>query len=239
MRPEAILIVSEEPEDLIRERCAEMGLTDPRILWRTLDPQHNTWSDVLSDVYTATREFKQGLVVIDTLSRHWGVNDEDDAAQINKALLPLLVLARNSNWSWLVTHHNRKSGGAYGASVRGSNALVANVDILLELARLTPFDPTPRRRIDTLSRYSSTPESFKIVWDEQGYRLLDDENVEPAVLLAISMGAETLEDICLAQAISEEAARACLANLLGRAIVERGGSGSDRSPYRYSMKAVG
>lgn len=78
------------------------------------------------------------LLVIDTISRLWGGN-ENDAQQVTRAMTPLRDLCEQG-LSVLLLHHTNRNGG-----VRGSTALSAQSDTVLTLTRVTD-DLTDRRR---------------------------------------------------------------------------------------------
>lgn len=80
-----------------------------------------------------------GLIVIDTLSQGLVAGDENDAAVIAPALRALTNIRKRHGCTFLMAHHLAKP--AKGApkrldlhAVRGSSALVGNVDVVLGLA---------------------------------------------------------------------------------------------------------
>ena len=74
-----------------------------------------------------------GLVVVDSLSKLLGLEDENDAAAVTLALSSWLELCRDTNTGMLAIHHLRKSGGADNLDVRGSSAINAIVDISIAI----------------------------------------------------------------------------------------------------------
>ena len=72
----------------------------------------------------------------------------------------------------LVTRHDRKGGGDSGESGRGSSAISGDVDVILALRRPEGNQPSSRRVIETLSRYTETPEKVIIELTDEGYVLL-------------------------------------------------------------------
>jgi hypothetical protein len=90
------------------------------------------------------------MVVFDTLSNLWPVKNENDASEVQAALMPLRALT-TSGRSLFAVHHLTKAGGAEATASRGSGALAAFVDVILELRRLDPNDPTNRQRVVSIS----------------------------------------------------------------------------------------
>lgn len=103
------------------------------------------------------------LVVVDSLSKWWGITEENDNAQADAQLIPIMALAR-SGVGILLIHHSPK-GAEVRATVadffRGAGSIGANLDVLLALAKVKDAEPTVRR-IDTDSRYDETPHGFHI-----------------------------------------------------------------------------
>lgn len=80
-------------------------------------------------------EIGAGLVIVDTIGRVAGIQDENDnAAWINwwSKADPYI---RGSSSSWCFVHHTRKGGGTHGEAIRGASALFGSVDIAISLHR--------------------------------------------------------------------------------------------------------
>jgi RecA-family ATPase len=86
-------------------------------------------SDTLEAIKAYVRAHAIRLILIDTLASFW------TAASVQKAIQPLLILARDSGACVLLIHHARKSEGQNGDEIRGSGALFAAVDVALILKR--------------------------------------------------------------------------------------------------------
>ncbi len=167
-----VLIISEESEALWANRKEEYHLgTNIWLSCRPLNRKANTqqWIQFISKIAEFCIENEIELVIIDTLSTFWPVRDENDATQVTSALLPLNLLLENK-LAVMVVHHDRKSGGEEGTASRGSGALPAYVDIIVEFRR---FDPSKRddtrRVIKTYSRYDETPSELTLELTEDGY----------------------------------------------------------------------
>lgn len=180
------------------------------------------------------------LLVVDTLSRFWGVADENDAAQVVRAMAPLVALTRAHDAAVLIIHHVRKAGGPAGRAVRGSNALTGAVDISIDLTRMNPYDKSNRRRLESLSRYGETPDTLYVERADTGYDLAEEQTgqLEQELLRFISGEAGvSADDVAEALFINLRTAQRCLTDMVARDILQRDGSGSGGSPYRYSVKS--
>ncbi len=79
-----------------------------------------------------------GLAFIDTLAIWAGIDNENDASEVSAAVAKVTALAQATDLAVVVVHHARKSGGDNGEAIRGSGAILATVDIAVELSRLSP-----------------------------------------------------------------------------------------------------
>jgi hypothetical protein len=114
------------------------------------------------------------LIVFDTLAKLWPVREENDAGEVDAALMPLWELTK-AGAGVLLIHHLRKSGGTEYTGSRGSGALSAFPDILIELTRFDATDNKCRKRkLVAKGRYDETPDELVIELGTDGYRLVDD-----------------------------------------------------------------
>jgi predicted ATP-dependent serine protease len=236
------LIFTEESYATLAGRRDSFGLSKAPIHCVTIQPGLR-WTTLLA--YAKDRIVRHGdrLLVLDTVSRFWELTSEDDAAEQLRALAPLFVFARAFGCGVLLIHHTRKSGGAEGRAVRGSNALTGAVDIIMEFSRLSPYDLSPTRRIETLSRFSATPDRLIATLGSDGYALSQDmggEN-EKAIIVAITEAGEGITSAEIAESMdcSERHIQRVLAQLTSRGVVSRHGSGAGKSPFTYTLAGEG
>ena len=128
-RASGVLIIGleEHPRDM-RRRLRALGAEGGKLFMYGGTPLRPT-PDTLEAIkeYVCTHDIR--LILIDTLASFWTVADENDAASVQKAIQPLLALARDSGACVLLIHHARKSDGQNGDEIRGSGALFAAVDV--------------------------------------------------------------------------------------------------------------
>jgi hypothetical protein len=165
LKPLRVLYVSEEHRKLWVARRDELQLGGwVHVLCRPYShqptlPEWEAFIDFLAEERTA---MAADLVVIDTISRFWPVQDENNASQVNATLLPLQRLTEHA--ALLATHHPRKTGGDDATSCRGSGTLGATPEILLELAYAVPGDRANRRRVLTArGRYPDVLEDRLVI----------------------------------------------------------------------------
>jgi DNA repair protein RadA/Sms len=93
----------------------------------------NMWK-VLRHYYPDGTLAHNGVVVIDTL-RLLKVVDENDSAQMDRAVEPWEAYRQEHDLTLWINHHTRKGGGKYGEGVSGGHGLIGAVDTVLELHR--------------------------------------------------------------------------------------------------------
>jgi hypothetical protein len=131
-------------------------------------PSHEQWLALLDRLAAMRAESGIDLAVIDTLTSFLPGRDENHAASMMEALMPLQRLT-NSGMSVLGVHHPAKGTPLPGQAARGSGALSSFVDILVEMhwfARSSEQDR--RRRLLAFSRFEETPRQLVMELNAQG-----------------------------------------------------------------------
>lgn len=162
-----ILFVTEESEPRWADRRDRLGLLDNvEFIIRPFmgKPRWETWLEFLDYAVQLTQRNSYDLVVFDPLANLWPVKDENDASQVTSALMPLHQVANKT--SILLVHHNRKGDGQEATATRGSGALTAFVDTIIELRRYSPEDQTNRQRV--LTGYGRDDETVQEIVVELG-----------------------------------------------------------------------
>lgn len=75
------------------------------------------------------------LLIIDPLIKWKPGTRENVAEEIGLVMYDLQNIVQKTGCTILVIHHNRKAGGDYGDSLRGSSAILGSCDVALELVR--------------------------------------------------------------------------------------------------------
>jgi hypothetical protein len=120
-------------------------------------PRPDEWRAFLEGLAELRRRREFALVLIDALAAFFPGRGENNAGCMLEALAPLRQLTRLA-LSVLVLHHPGKGEPAVGQLARGSGALSAAADILVEM-RFCPKAPDDDRRrwLQGLSRFPETP----------------------------------------------------------------------------------
>jgi AAA domain len=164
------LVVSEEPSDLWPMRRRRFGLgPELGVLTRPFAGRATLadFRQLHDQIIGLRRERALDLVVFDSLAMFLPAATENNAGVMVDALGPFLALADAGLAVWLL-HHPSKGEPALGQAARGSGALSASVDIILEM-RHPGGDPfTRRRRLFGWSRYDETPQQLLIELSPDG-----------------------------------------------------------------------
>ncbi|HEV3204322.1 MAG TPA: DnaB-like helicase N-terminal domain-containing protein [Gemmataceae bacterium] len=166
-----VLIVSEEPDGLWMDRRDRLCLGDHALFVLRpfiTKPTLKEWERFVNYLEREAKEKEIGLIVLDTLAGCWPVVNENDAGEVQTAIMPIRQLT-NIGASVLLVHHLRKGDGEEGTASRGSGALAGFVDTILELRRFNPKNRSDRRRVlSAFGRYSATIGELVIELSDDG-----------------------------------------------------------------------
>lgn len=174
----SVLYITEESEARWADRRDLFNLTDNvEFLIRPFrcKPSWDHWLEFIAYLESLYQRRRVDLLIMDTLSNLWPVKDENDAACVQSALMPLHRVVKHA--AAMLVHHNRKSDGHEATAARGSGALMAFVDTIVELRRYSQTDRHDRRRVLTgYGRYDETPEEQVVELTQGGYVSHGDRN---------------------------------------------------------------
>jgi hypothetical protein len=177
IRATRILLVSEEGESHWVRRRDKLGIGDHVGYYLQPFPIRPTpvdWVGFIQDIRKDVEAHKFDLVVFDTIAKLWPVREENAAGEVDEALMPLWELTK-AGAAVLLFHHLKKMGGQEFTGARGSGALAAFPDILVELTRFDAADAKcHKRKLTAKGRYDETPDELVIELDGGRYRAVSD-----------------------------------------------------------------
>jgi hypothetical protein len=245
------VVVSDESIELWRLRVRDFEIGEHvGFLCRPFrgQPVREEWLGLIDYLVRLHDEEGLDLVVIDSLASFLPGRDENNAACMMAALAPLQRLTEKGVCV-LIVHHPRRKPSAAGHTGRGSGALHATVDILLEMDWHQRSDSDDRRRrLYAFSRFRETVRRQIIEWTEDGrdYRTLGDFQDD-----AFTQGWEVLR-IVLEDAARKLKRKEILAQWppdyvrpdassvwhwleqgVSRGLIRRDGAGRRNAPFRY------
>lgn len=169
--PGRAVVLSEEGEEMWAERGRKLEF-HPRtcFICRPFSgpPTLEEWDALAADLAKMRHAHGIDLLVIDTLSSMLPLRGECNASLVLEALGPVQRLVREG-MAVLALHHPRKGETLAGQASRGSGALCAYADAIVEMkwyARGAEHDR--RRRMRAWSRYPETPGHLVIELNESG-----------------------------------------------------------------------
>lgn len=258
--PSRVLYITEEDESIWADRRDELLLGNHvGFICRPFNirPTVPEWKEFILSVAKKVQAHRFDLVVFDTLSKMWPVREENDAGQVEEALMPLWSIS-GENTSVMLIHHNRKSGGDHFVGARGSGGLSAFAEILMEFAPTTSHPKETKRLIKARGRFRDIPVQLVAELTQGRYVGLgdpdDDDSPLPKrtkfvweddVMTTLrGAGGEWLSFADIQDSIPEQPGgkgvrKADLLKVLGNWFeggeVERDGAGRGASPYTYRI----
>jgi len=246
VRAARAVIISEETADVWVERARRLGLDDRHLfVCRPFSgrPSPSDWLRFLDHLEQVVQQNEVGLVIFDSYTALAPVRDENDAAMTAEAILPLQALAERTQAAILLTAHLRKTDATGALATRGSGALGAIADILVEMRRLSPDLHDTRRTLTVYSRFGC--EQFTIDWQGGCYVVGDSAPAvagrELTVLAALAKAGEqglTVDELAEATGLSRTTISRVLADLAERGKVNRTGVGGRGTPYRWFVTST-
>jgi hypothetical protein len=172
-----------------------------------------------------------GLVIVDSLTKWWAVEEENSGTQTTAALDVAVQLARRTGAGIVLIHHTRKNrdpGGSVMDMFRGSGAIGAALDVGIVLSKMAAgADPT-LRTLECESRYDETPAKLCIRLGQYTYERVEgaflQERERAAVAAALTPAPRTVEELvdAISDGLSESTVRRRLGELVEQGKAERG-----------------
>ncbi|MFL5241073.1 MAG: AAA family ATPase [Gemmataceae bacterium] len=166
-----VLVLSEEGAAFWDERDGRLRLRGhvgllSQPFAEALSPER--WLVLLDWILALHATRRLSLVAIDSIASFLPVGVENNAGRALQCLGALRRLTQ-SGLAVLLNHHPRKGLTVPGQASRGSGALPAYVDILVEMQGLPAAAPDDRRRrLRAFSRHTLTPRDLVLEWTADG-----------------------------------------------------------------------
>jgi hypothetical protein len=251
------VVVSEESPAVWRLRGDRLALGKQTLFFcRPFPgkPKPAEWLALLDRIVEMRRKPGVDLVVIDPLSSFLPAGTENNADALLSVLRPLERLTQ-AGLAVVVLHHPKKGFARPGQAARGSGALAAYVDVLMEMSRVpgAPCDDR-RRKLASWSRHDVTPGELYVELSADGR---DYTVAAPPVDVksdaALERGLKVIEEVLTRNAREmtrtdvyeewPERPRPSSATLwrwldrgFERGVVLRIGTGRSGDPFRYAVQ---
>ena len=237
--------LSEEPASAVLEKVDAFGVRETVFLTRGDFNPALAFGDYVREAAATAKRRGARLLVIDTFSRfsRLGADGEKDAGAVQGVIEHALAAAGQGLAVLVVTHH-RKAEGEDGQQIRGSTALPAAADVLIEVRRLRDEPRSPFRALSCQSRFRETP-TEEVVLELRGDRYLragspevvrqDAARVRVRRILADAKEPLTREQVVESAGGKREANARALKALADAGEVTRSGAGRKGEPHRYAL----
>jgi hypothetical protein len=255
VRPGRAVVVSEETPAMWLDRNRVLDL-DGHIDWFCQPfrgkPTDADWRELLDRIGRLHAHRPVALAVIDSLANLSPMRSENDAVQMLGVLKPLQALTAQGI-ATLISHHPKKGATVPGQAARGSGALPAFVDIIVEMQAVARRPEDRRRRLRAFSRHAATPPNLVLAWTADGTDYVnlgasvevDYEQGWPVLQALLEQAERPLTRRAIWQRWPDPAmvpARHTLWKWLSRAVAEgrvlQQGRGHRKDPYRYALPGM-
>jgi hypothetical protein len=255
VRPGVTAVVSEEMRAQWRSRAEKLP-PGPNVCFFFRPffgrPTRAQFDDLITQLLQLQERRALDLAVFDPLACFLPARVENSAEHVIAALAPLRRLT-DAGIAVLLPHHPAKGNPSPGQAARGSGALSAFADILLELRLGNAGDPTDRRRI--LFGYSRSPATppvlrFELNADGSDYNLLTEKpsgdfpRYWPVLFGVLEEAPDKLTRLQILDSWPADFPRPSLVTLwrwldtaCERALIRCEGTGRSADPFRYWLTA--
>lgn len=232
------VILSEEGLPTLREKVEKFGIRHARVLSQRTAPRVSI--DEAMDAATAeARREDANLIVVDTLSA-WGglTGDAENSAGSIQQILEVLKMVAEQGFTVLAIHHTRKKrvGGAV-ESVRGSSAIAANVDTVINFRA----GKGTLRHLEVVGRSGDLVSQISLRLNGAVYERIETsaeqplERVEKRILEALAQEPLTREQLKKRVTGKVQSVNKALAGLVEAGRVRRTGGGMKNDPHIFSL----
>lgn len=173
-----VFYFTEENPATFREALRRAGLLDARDLY--VISKHETATATLATLIRSAMEFARrfaepGLIVVDTLAKFAGFeDDEENTSGAARVALEPLEAAAAAGFAVLYTRHDRKGGGSLVEAGRGSSTFAGTADVLLGLRRAEGRGQANRRTLSGIGRIDGLPGQLVIEYAEGAYTVVGE-----------------------------------------------------------------
>jgi hypothetical protein len=190
----------------------------------------------VADVRTCIKRDGVRFIVLDSLVRLLAPDNENDASEMVRLLAPWVDLAHTEDVTVVFIHHDRKSGGQNGAGARGSNGIVATVDVAAHLEREEKATDATARQLSLVGNFDELTQRLHLSRDGARYVAAPTPTERRRAQLVASIrldGEGRAEDIAERLGLARGSVLPDLNALVESGQLQRTGSGVKGSPHIF------
>jgi len=251
-----ILALEEHPRD-IELRLRKLGMKPEDPIYIHEGPLPNSKQE-LDAIKAFIKQKGIVLALLDSLVYFWNIKNENDNAEIVRALKPVLTLARDTGAAIGLIHHESKYGGRNehgesqgdGKNIRGGSALFGIVDQAILLDR--KHGGTPNQRVlKAIGRHAESPPKLNIELvgnpalsdpDPYEYHVLGTPEAltraasKEKVFRALTDGLQSIPALAQKTELGEKTTREAAEELFKEGKAIREGKGVKGDPHTYCLE---
>jgi hypothetical protein len=168
IRPSRVLLVTEEtPIKWVQRRDALLIGDHVSVICKPwmVSPSKADWVVSMAKLAQQVKDDHFDVVVFDSIFNLWSVENENDAPEVRAALVPMNMLIEQ-NAAVLLLAHPTKGDAREGQATRGSGALPAYVNVIMEMRRYDAEHAGDTRRVLTsYTHWDETPPELVVELD--------------------------------------------------------------------------
>jgi hypothetical protein len=177
------LIVTEEPEESVKEKLDAFDLRDARVIYG-YELAGMKWPEKVQRVVAEAGLDGHAIVFLDNVSRSAAIEDES-GVEMGRAVEKLQDACRAAGLALLMDHHHKKGRDSVENMSRGGTGLPGATDINVEMLRVGKGRTGRKRRLDAVGRLRACNwvRTFELAEDGTDYAEVsndaaDDDDVE-------------------------------------------------------------
>jgi predicted transcriptional regulator len=238
---QGVVLLTEERMPTLREKIERFGLNESvTLLLRSHLPADYDWTQVVETAVKVAKDRNAGVLVVDVFDKWAKIRGEQEntSGAVLEALAPLDG-AVGAGLAVVIVTHQRKAAGKHGEAVRGTNALVGGVDVVLELERVKGDSSSDVRILRAESRFEDTEPELALRLGQDGYEDLGNEAVvrtdreRAQVREALSPDPQTVDELAELADLPAGIVRRRLNELVDDGIAQREGAGKRGDPHKF------
>jgi hypothetical protein len=241
-----VVYLTEERGVTFKPRARWFGWDDQVMILPHHDAYGTSWESVVEQATAKALEIGAEVLVVDTWAPWAGIRgDQENQTGVTEEKIAPLKRAAAQGLAVLIVAHHRKGGGEHGEGVRGSSALIGQVDVFLELERPKSEAIEGTRVIKAEGRFDNIPEEIVIRLEGDQFqalgtqdRLVDEATWNQVVDYVKEHPAADVKHVSAGTGMHERTALRRLQECVDRGLLVRSGRGVTGDPYRYSTSVA-
>ncbi len=242
-----VLYLTEEGQATFKPKADTFAIDeDKHFVACSWDADQRSWETVLDEALVICLQHNLKLVIVDTWAKwvRFKPDEENDASAVASRIAPLREKLCKAGIGVLIVHHHSKgvADPAFGAAARGSTALTADVDILVDMWR-SRKEADDGSRIISITGRCVEEEKLGLSVDLDSGDIWTDETVlssvdsKQRILSVLTDQPQNIDTIRELSHMKRNDVIAVVQTLVQAGVVAKEGSGRRGDPFTYKKPA--